>query len=248
MELSKPMLTAMIKKTTKEDCIAKIKASEADGAEAYGIQLCKLEPQYRNVESISQIFEACNGKPVYYTAYREGTDEWLTDEECRDLMLLGVESGGTICDIMGDMFCKSENEITYDPVAIEKQKALIEEIHSRGAKVLMSSHTYKSLSAEETLRIAMAQQERGADIIKIVNGTESIDELPECIRTIELLRKNLDKEFLYLVCGACHKIIRQIGPNLGVCMYLCLSSRDEVDSQEQPILKNIKAIRDNMVF
>lgn len=248
MELVKPMLTAMIMKTTPEECIAKIRASKEDGAEGYGVHLCKLEKQYRTREAIEKIFHACGDKPIYFTSYRGATGGELTDEECRELMLLGVDSGGTICDIMGDLFCRSENEITYDSEAVKRQKALIDEVHKRGARVLMSSHTFKSLSAEETLKIALAQQERGADIIKIVNGTESMDELPECIRTIELLRKNLDREFLYLVCGPCHKIIRQIGPNLGVCMYLCLESRGEMDSGEQPILKNIKAVRDNIVF
>ena len=248
MESKKPILIAMVQTTTPEECIAKIKASEADGAEGYGIQLCKLEKQYRTKEWISKIFQACGEKPIYFTAYRAGTGGWLTDEECQDLMLLGVDCGGTICDVMGDLFCPSENEIACDSIAIERQKALIQEIHRRGAKVLMSSHTFKNLSAEQTLEIALAQQERGADIIKIVNGSDSIDDLPECIRNIELLRKNLDKEFLYLVCGPCHKIIRQVGPNLGVCMYLCLESRGEMDNLEQPILKNIKLVRDNMVF
>ena len=39
------------------------------------------------------------------------------------------------------------------------------------------------------------------------------------------------------------RIIRYIGPNFGVCMYLCVESHGEIDTKEQPTLKKIKAVR-----
>lgn len=43
LNYDKPLLTAMIQCPTAEECIEKIKASLADGADALGIQLCRLK-------------------------------------------------------------------------------------------------------------------------------------------------------------------------------------------------------------
>ena len=76
-----------------------------------------------------------------------------------------------------DMFCPSKDEIALDEAAVEKQKALIDRIHSAGGEVLMSSHTFKSTTLEQNLMIAREQAARGADIIKIVkvNARELVD-------------------------------------------------------------------------
>ncbi len=42
-----------------------------------------------------------------------------------------------------------------------------------GAEVLMSSHTFKFMKTDEVLRIVTAQQERGADVAKIVTAANS---------------------------------------------------------------------------
>lgn len=244
----KPLLTAMVICTTADACIEKIKASEAAGADAFGIQLERLEKQYRTEEHLRAIFAACGDKPIYITSYRYGENEDLTEEQRVDLLLLALDCGATLCDVMGDLYCKSEKEITYDEAAVEKQKALIAEIHRRGGEVLMSCHTGAKLTAEETLEIAKAQQERGADVCKIVNVTENIEEMPECFRTIQLLKSSLQSKFLYLVNGPCAVMIRQTGPNLGVCTYLCVQNHGQFDNQSQPVLGNMKAVRDHMKF
>lgn len=248
LKYDKPLLTAMIQCTTPEACIEKIKASLADGADALGIQLERLKKEYRNKECITKIFEYCGGKPIYITAYRNDDNEIFTDEQCAELLLLGLDCGATICDVMGDMFGRSPQfELTTDEEAIKKQKALIDEIHRRGGEVLMSSHTYKSTSIDENLMIAKAQDERGADVIKIVNDAESEDEIPKYIEAIQRIKKMTDKELLFLVSGK-GQLIREIGPNLGVCMYLCVQNYGPYDPQVQPLLKDIKAIRDSIRF
>ena len=40
--------------------------------------------------------------------------------------------------------------------------------------------------------------------------------------------------------------VRKIGGELGSCMYLCVCEHDEFSTPAQPLLKNVKAIRDNM--
>lgn len=246
LKYDKPLLTAMIQCSTPQKCIEKIKLSLDDGADAFGIQLCRLQKQYRTKEILKTIFDSCNGKPIYVTSYKYGESENDTYDDCANLLLLALDSGATLCDVMGDMFSPSpQYQLTDNIEAIAKQKKLIDEIHRRGGEVLMSSHTFKSTTVEENLMIAKAHIERGADIIKIVNTAESSNEIPTYIEAIQKITQLTDKKLLFLVSGK-GQIIRYIGPNFGVCMYLCVHHHDELDTIEQPILKNIKAVRDNI--
>ncbi len=246
LKYEKPLLTAMILCPTPEECIEKIKLSLAEGAEAFGIQLDILKREYRTKEIISEIFSECRGKPIYVTSYRNGQSTGLSDEECMEMLLLALDCGATLLDVPGDVFDESPYyQITDDTEAIRKQKALIDEIHRRGGEVLMSSHTFKSTSVEENLMIARAHAERGADIIKIVNASESVEEIPKYIEAIQKIKKETGKELLFLVSGEA-RILRHIGPDFGVCMYLCVESHNEFDWREQPVLKHIKAVRENL--
>lgn len=242
------LITAMVQCRTPDECVERINLSVDAGAEALGIQLCKLEHHLRTEDDLRKIFSACGDREIYVTSYRGGLNKGFTDDECVDLLLKAGKCGGTLLDVMGDVYCPSQYELATDKDAVSKQIALIDKIHSMGCKVLMSSHTNSVLSAEKTLEIALCQQERGADIIKIVNQTQSMSDLCECIRTIQLLKEKLDKPFLYLVGGPCQDFIRQTGVNLGVCMYLTTYMHGELDTKAQPITKNIRAIRDNMLF
>ena len=246
LKYEKPLLCAMIQNDTPEKCIEKIKKSLEDGAEALGIQLCKLKTEYRNEKDIKRIFEACEGKPIYITSYRQGDNK--TDEICAELLLMGARCGATLCDVMGDMFGRSPYyELTVDETAINRQKELIEKIHALGCEVLMSSHTMKNISCGECEMIAKAHIERGADIIKIVNRAESKADIPQYLEAIQKITAMTDKKLLLLVSGE-GQIVRYIGPSFGVCMYLCVAYHEPCDTPEQPVLKKIKAVRDNLRF
>lgn len=243
LKYHKPLLTAMIQCSTPRECIIKIKASLAEGAEAFGIQLCRLKKEYRTKEILTEIFNACGGKPIYVTSYRYAENGGYTDDACVKLLLLAVDSGATLCDVMGDIFERSpQYELAESNEAVQKQKLLIDEIHRRGGEVLMSSHTNKSTTIEENLMIAKAHIERGADIIKIVNNAEGTDEIPKYIEAIQKITQMTDKKLLFLVSGK-GRIIRYIGPSLGVCMYLCVQSYGENDTPDQPVLKTLKEMR-----
>ena len=172
----------------------------------------------------------------------------LSDDECMELLLSAVECGATLFDVMGDLYSPSPKyELTDDPVAIKKQMELIDRIHRAGGEVLMSSHTYKSISLEENLMIAEEQARRGADVIKIVNDAVSADEVPIYIEAIQRIIKNTGKKLLFLASGAA-EIIRYIGPSFGVCMYLTVVYHGELDTEEQPTLSAAKAVRDNIIL
>jgi len=249
----KPILCAMIQCRTPEDCKEKIRDSIAEGAEALGIQLCKLRREYRTRECLCDIFAECRGLPIYITSYRKGESDGYTDEECADFLLFALDCGLSVgsmmlCDVIGDLYGRSPYyELAVEETAVEKQKALIDEIHRRGGYVLMSSHTMKDVSTEESVMIAKAQVERGADVIKIVNRAASAESIPNHLRAIQRITAMTDKKLLLLVSGE-GQIVRYIGANFGVCMYLCVAYHNELDTKEQPTIKKLKAIRENLPF
>ena len=248
LKYQKPLLCAMVQDSTPADMICTIMNSHYDGAEAFGIQLEYLKPEYRTLEQIKKIFSYCQNKPIYITSYRGNYNKGFTDEECAEYLLLGLEAGATLCDVMGDMYHKEPNELTWDEEAIKKQKALIKKIHDMGGEALMSTHIHDYFDEETTLKIALAQKERGADVVKIVNFARTEDELMANINTVYRLKKELDgTPFLYLANGDKCRLLRQMGARLGVCMYLCVQNYTPVTSKEQPLLRSMKIARDALL-
>ena len=244
----KPLLCAMIQCATPDECCEKIRLSLNAGAEAIAIQLDRLQRDLRTPAHLKQIFSACDGKPIYVTSYRSGENIGMTDDECVELLLLALECGATLFDIMGDLYAHpAPYELTFDEEAIKKQMALIDKIHRAGGEVLMSCHTGKSLTLEENLMIAREQARRGADVIKIVNTAKSADDIPVYINAIQKIVRETGKKLLFLASGKA-EIIRYIGPSFGVCMYLTVIYHSELDTAEQPKLRCARAIRDNITL
>ena len=241
----KPLLTCMVQARTPQRIKELIDASLPEGAEAFGMQFCRLEEEYRTKETYKELFEHA-ARPVYVTnSRRPGANKNKSDEVLAAELLELAECGATLCDVMGDYFDSCEDELSMNEEAIGKQMALIDALHARGAEVLMSSHVLKFLPAERVLEIALEHQKRGADICKIVTGAENMAQQIENLRIITLLKEHLNIPFLFLSGGECH-ITRRIGGALGCCMYLCVHEHDDLATPSQPLLHELKAIRDNL--
>lgn len=242
----RPTVTVMIQSETAVNAINTIRNSVYEGADAFGLQICRLAPEER--KHLKEIYASSAGRPFYITNYRAGYNEGLSDEECMQGLLEGMKAGGNLGDIMGDTFDKTPNELTKNPAAVDKQKKLIDEIHKMGKEVLMSSHLYRFAEAEEVLEIAYEQQKRGADIAKIVTAANNEAEEAENIRITGLLKKELKIPFLFLSGGTYYKIHRLVSPLLGSCMSLCVPQYDELASKCQPPLKFVRYVTDNMDY
>ena len=244
LECDKARLTVMVQADTPERIKELIDKSTPLGAEAFGIQVERLKPEYQNSEIYNEIFSYTD-KPVYVTNYRSWYNEGKSDEVLAEELLNIADYRPMLCDVVGDWFDKQPDELAVNPDAIKKQKKLIDDLHKKGAEVLMSTHIFKHTKAERVLEIAVEHQKRGADISKIVVGAETMDEQLENLKIINLLKENLKIPFLFLSSGEC-SILRRIGGEIGSCMYLCVYEHDEFATPQQPLLKNIKQIRDNM--
>ncbi len=240
----KPILTTMVQADNPDRIKELMDKSLLEDAEAFGMQFERLEREYRNKEVYKELFSYTD-LPVYVTNYRMGKNEGKTDDVLAEELLELADCGATLCDVMGDLFDKQPDEVALDDKAIERQIKLIEDLHKKGAEVLISSHIYTYTPAERVLEIALEHQRRGADISKIVTGADTMEQQLENLKIINLLKENLQIPFLFLAGGECH-ILRRIGGELGCCMYLCVYEYDELATPSQPLLKNVKAIRDNM--
>lgn len=241
----KAVLTVMVQEKTPDKIKELMDKAAPEGAEAYGIQLEQLESRFKSADTYKELFAYAKEKPLYVTNYRYAENDGKTDRQLAEELLEIADCGADLCDMMGDYFDKQSGEITYNDEAVKKQKALISKLHNKGAKVLMSSHIMKFTPADEVLKIALAHKSRGADICKIVVGAETKEQEIENLRIINMLKGKLDIPFLFLSGGECY-IMRRIGGELGCCMYLCVYEHDALAAPQQPLLKNIKAIRDNM--
>ncbi len=239
----KPLYTVMIQKRTPEEYCDTIAKARAAGADAVGLQFENLLLQYRNEESYKAIFAAAAELPTYVTYYTrtDFVDVNKTDDDVANELIKIVKCGGTLVDVMGDIFCKTEGELTDDPEAVAKQKKLIEEIHALGGEVLMSSHVLKYTKSDRVMEIANAHKERGADISKIVTDANTDTEQIDNLMIIDRLKRELELPFLFLCSNKC-EVLRRIGPMFGCCMWLTVFEHDDLSTKTQPEILKVKAI------
>ncbi len=237
----KPTLTCMVQAGTPERIKALIDAATPNGAEAFGMQLCKLAPEYRNKNTYRELFSYTD-LPVYVTNYREHiSNVGKSDDTLAAELLDMAECGATLCDVMGDFFDRCTGELTMNEAAVARQMQLIKALHAKGAEVLMSSHVLKFTPAERVLEIALEHQRRGADICKIVTGATTMAEQIENLRILNLLRESLKIPFLFLTNGEC-RILRRIAHALGNSMTLCVWEHDDYATKTQPLLSDMKML------
>ena len=243
----KPPAVLLFSAETEKNAIETIRKAVEQGAEGFCIQTEVLHPEYRNRSTYERLIRAAGDLPVYVTNYRYFSNIGLSDEAIAQGLLEMAESGAALCDIQGDLFRPSPGEITTEAEAVERQCKLVEQLHARGAEVLMSSHVYRFTEAERVLEIAECQQARGVDVVKIVTGAENQDQQLENLRITHLLKERLSVPYLFL-SGGCCDLHRQVGPMLGCCMYLCSMDDSGENPPEQPMLRKVKRIRDNWRF
>lgn len=247
LDQTRPLLTVMLQCQTPETAIGRIRNANCLGADAYGLQVESLNPEFHNPDTYGRIFSEMKDRPCYVTNYRSVANSGKTDEELAEGLLELAQSGATLLDVMGDLYCKHPEELTDDEDAVRRQMELIDQIHSLGKEVLMSSHIFTYTPAERVLEVALEQKRRGADIIKIVTGAETMEQQIENLRITDLLKRELGRPFLFLSGGEC-TIHRRLGMKLGCCMSLCVYEHDAWSTPVQPLLSTMKAVRDEIDF
>ncbi len=243
---NKTAVTYLMMPESIEDAIFMARNAEFDGADGIAIELAKIKPEQRTKDNFAALMSEVR-LPWMFILYRN--DQYLKDDdEARQkVLLLAADAGADVIDVMGDLYDPAPFELTLNPEAVEKQKRLIDEIHARGSKVIMSSHMLKdSRNAEQVLEILKHQSERGADILKIVTAANTEDELAEAVRTTMMLRKELDKPFVHLCGGLYSRFHRYVSPILGSSIAFAVHEYDwKKSAYTQPRIDSLKNVMNN---
>ena len=239
-------ITALLAEKTTADFITQMRASEFDGADGIAAELKFLPPEERTEEKFTSMIK-CTQLPTMFISYRN--DQFLgADDDARQKhLLIAAGCGADVIDVMGDLYDPAEFELTRDVTAIKKQMKLIDEIHSIGSKVIMSSHMPVFRTKEQVLEHMQRQSERGADILKVVHQVNSPDELTEAIRTTMYLNENLDKPFVHLCNGSFSRPHRFMSAVLGNAIVFGIHEyRSHLLFSGQPPISNYRKVLDNI--
>ncbi len=261
--LPSPVLAGVVKEKTPKAAIAEITNCLYDGAGMIDLHMSCLENT--DTETLRTIFSASklpvlalNYNVDYYSESRG-----YTEEERVDMFRRAVDAGAAGIDMQGYTFDLSSKEnfrgedkysftkgnpreIVTDEKIISKQCAFIEEVHSKGAEVLLSCHPGLPMTAEQVVDLAMFLEKRGPDIIKIVTIAEKDEDLVESIKAMTLLKREVKTKVSYHASGLPGSLSRIINPMLGGHMIFCVDRYSESSIMEQLDLRTAKSIVDNL--
>lgn len=240
------VIAALLKGETIESIIHQSREAEFAGADAITVSLCQLADEFRKKENFVRLMNEVR-LPFMFCLYRNDKTFGADDDARMKVLLTAAEAGAEVIDIMGDLFDPSPRELTYDAAAIRKQKEMISRVHDLGAKTIISSHMPCALSAEEVLAHMQEQASRGADIVKIVHGINSEEELIEAIRATMLLNRKLQIPFVHLGTGSHSRIFRYLGMQLGVAIEFAVPDYHLPNSNlSMPTIASFKAVQQNI--
>lgn len=238
----RPIVTTMIQARTYDEVIKAIKIGLDGNTDAFGLQFERLEGRYKTPELIKNIFKMMGEKPCYITNYRYAENEGKTDKQLAEELLKYHEYGATLIDVMGDLFCENDMQIAKNQDDKKKIAEFVDRLHKNGAEVLISSHTFKAISIDETYEIASTQKEMGADVSKIVNSASNAEELSNAYRISLRLKDDLKIPYLFLITGDLCRVHRRTAPFISNGMFLCAPYYDDISTPAQPLLPDAKQL------
>ncbi len=233
----KPILAAVIRERTPRDAIAEIKNYALHGARGADLHLSCLDEEYRNVESIAQIVEQ-SSLPILGLNYNQNPDWSITEtseEERVALLMMAIDAGAAGIDMQGYTFDRFSHdafrdeflnldysfiknkpkEVVVDPKIIEKQCDLIEQIHFKGAEVLLSNHLLIPMKTDELVDLCLFLEKRNPDMIKIVTQSETDEDMLESFKSMLTIKKEIKTPVTLFCNGPTSPLTRIINPMLG---------------------------------
>lgn len=255
--LKAPVLAGVVKEKTAAAAIAEIKNCMYDGAEMIDLHLPCLESS--DTDTLRRIVSGSK-LPILALNYNQGYDgqnAGYSEEERVKSLLRAVEAGAAGIDMQGytfhlpskDNFCGVDKysftkgnpkEIVTDEAVIEKQCALIEQVHAAGAEVLLSCHPGIPMDHTQVVELALFLEKRNPDIIKIVTAATNEEEFLESMKTMMELKKAVKTPVSYHANGKAGALSRIINPVLGGHIAFCVDRFHAASTMEQLDLNTAK--------
>lgn len=258
-----PAIAGVIREKTAAAAIAEIKNCMYDGADMIDLHLSCLEND--DVATLRRIVDSSK-LPILALNYNK-TVNWedcaLTEEERVKSFYTAVDAGVAGVDMQGytfhapsrNDFCGKDKysftkvkpkEVVTDELIISKQCEFIENIHSKGAEVLLSCHPDTHMNSTQVVELALFLEKRNPDIIKIVTNATNEDEMIESIKTMLLLKKEVKTPVSYHAKGKFGGLTRIINPALGGQIAFCVDKFSASATMEQLDLKTAKTVIENL--
>jgi len=260
-QIKAPAIAGVIRQKTVSAAIGEIKNCIYNGADMIDLHLSCLEAN--DVDTLRRIVDSSK-LPILALNYNKTVD-WnnanLSEEERTATFLTAVEAGAAGVDIQGytfhapskDEFCGEDKysftkgnpkEVVTDSEIISKQSEFIEIVHSKGAEVLLSCHPGIVMNSTQVVELALFLEKRNPDIIKIVTSATNEDEMLEAIKTMLLLKKEVQTSVSYHANGKFGGLTRILNPALGGQIAFCVDRFSETSTMEQLDLKTAKTTID----
>ena len=260
-QIKAPAIAGVIRQKTVSAAIGEIKNCIYSGADMIDLHLSCLEAN--DVDTLRRIVDSSK-LPILALNYNKTVD-WnnanLSEEERTATFLTAVEAGAAGVDIQGytfhasskDEFCGEDKysftkgnpkEVVTDSEIISKQSEFIEIVHSKGAEVLLSCHPGIVMNSTQVVELALFLEKRNPDIIKIVTSATNEDEMLEAIKTMLLLKKEVQTPVSYHANGKFGGLTRILNPALGGQIAFCVDRFSETSTMEQLDLKTAKTTID----
>lgn len=242
----RPTLVCSLSDTTAPELAATMRNAIFDGAEAFLLHMELIEEQYRNRDSLAEVFKYAEDKPILTLDYRY---KGRTDEDNAEMLLTSIDAGADYVDLYAGMFDKNRIEYTRDPDALARQREFIAKVHEKDAGVLCSCHLLdRFYEPAEVLEIGLEMESRGVEIVKLVTMVKSEEELLKGMYMTTQLRKNLKVPFLHICAGQCGKVHRALAPTLGSSMVLCVQRYTTRTNKDKPLLRATRTLYDSLDY
>ena len=238
-ELPKPFNICVISEGDVDSCIRTIKLGEMDGADGFQLELQNFKEFPPSRKQMRAVISSTT-KPIWTTNRRNRSGgvpqkKQQSEEERMRLQITALEEGAVCIDMEMDTFDhwalwddtrkRDEwprlkdipvdsndfpKECSFQDEAIKKQIEIIDEVHSRGAEVLMSCHVKVVTTSQGVLRIGHEMERRGADLAKIVVWNDDFYQLCDTLKDNVLLAEKLKVPFKLMSQGEPSKLGRAL--------------------------------------
>lgn len=262
--LPAPVIAGVIRRHTKAEAKADIRNYEIKGAGMIDLHISCLDEEYRNEETLRELIEFTR-LPLLGLNYNLHNNQFYetSEEERVSYLKMAVKAGAAGIDMQGytlgtransetpgaekySFMRSNPNEVCIDDVSIGKQTELIEEVHREGAEVLLSTHTFTPLTAEQMVDLALFLCERKPDAMKFVNRADTEEEMIESFRTMALLKKEVPIPVHLHCIGEKGRLTRIINPLLGGFIVFTNDGYHAESDLAQIDITRTKTILDNM--
>ncbi len=263
-----PLIVAVIKEANVRAMLSAVRNAEVRGAAAVDLHLSCLSREEQQEEKLKELFDGIRlpAMALHYAFDDKGKPYDIDEEERTGILRCAVHAGASCIDLQAYSFDRPvkdafderyigapysfaayrPREVVLDPAVIERQNALIDEVHDLGAEVLISTHFGKMLPCDAVVDYACFLEKRKPDAIKLVAFSENEEDIYEGARTMIKLKENVQTTVHYHIAGVNTRISRIINPLLGSYLIFCNDGYKEGADPNQPDLSVVKGILDGI--